>query len=288
MKPPPFQYQAPTTVDAVAALLATHTEDARVIAGGQSLIPLMNLRMVLPDVLIDLNRVSELTRITLKDGRVHYGAMVRQSAAQMSELTTTHCPLISKAIHRAGPVAVRNRGTVGGTLAHADRSAELPGVAVALDATFVITSARGQREVPAREFFEGDMETVIEADEFLTAVSFPAAPAGSWTAFDEVGVRREGVALVGLACQILPAADGTLSDIRLAVTGIDSVPVRLDGIEDALAGRPLNETLVEEAAALASSLVEPVDDIFTSAQYRRAVVGALVKRTLLSFLKDQN
>lgn len=280
MKPPPFDYRAPTTLDEVLALLAEYGSDARVIAGGQSLVPLMNLRMARPEVLIDLNRCGELMRIDLTGGGVSYGAMVRQSDAQYSEVTQANCPLVSKTLAHAGPIAVRNRATVGGTLAHADRAAELPGAAVALNATMVIASASGTREVPALEFFQGDMTTSVDAGEMLKAAIFPKTDAGAFTGFYEVGIRREGVAIVGLAAHLTRDDAGSVADAGLAVIGVESAPVRLAAVEAALKRQRLTPELIAELGTLASDGVDPVDDAQVRAGYRKHVAGALVKQAL--------
>jgi CO/xanthine dehydrogenase FAD-binding subunit len=280
LKPPPFAYHAPEMLEEIVALLAEYGSDARCIAGGQSLIPLMNLRMARPKVLIDLNRCKELTRIERGDNDVSYGSMVRQRDAERSEATVASCPLVAKALKHAGPIAVRNRATVGGTLAHADRTAELPGVAMALDAMFVVASAAGEREVAATEFYQGDMATAVEPDEMLKAVRFPIAPVNAYTEFFEVGVRREGVAIVGLAALVRLGVDAVVEEARLAVTGLDSLPVRLSHVEELLVGNRLEGDLIAQAAELGSGSVEPLDDPFVSGRYRRRVAGALVKQAL--------
>jgi CO/xanthine dehydrogenase FAD-binding subunit len=280
VKPPPFDYLAPDRLEDVLTLLAQHRSDARVLAGGQSLIPLMSLRMARYDLIIDLNRCAELSRIEARDGGVFYGAMVRQRDAMLSPLTLGICPLVAQALERAGPVAVRNRATVGGTLAHADRSAELPGVAMALDAIMIVAGSAGSREVPAREFFLGDMTTVIEADELLTGAIFPQTPAGAYTAFHEIGIRREGVALVGLAAMVDLDAGGRVRQARFAVTGVEPIPVRLSDIEAAIVGSDLPDPLIQEVGVKTSAAVDPMDDAYVTADYRRQVAGSLIKRAL--------
>lgn len=280
MKPASFVYHAPESLAEVTALLAEHGSDARCMAGGQSLIPLMNLRMSRPEVIIDLNRCGELAFIQRTGDWVGYGAMVRQRTAEQSETTLACCPLISKALAHAGPIAVRNRATVGGTLAHADRSAELPGVAIALDAVFELASAEGMREVSAKKFYIDDLTTAIEPTEFLRAVRFPIVSAKAYTEFFDIGVRREGVAVIGLAAQILLGEGAIVEDARLAVTGVESVPVRLSGVEKLLVGNKLESALVVDAADLSCAIVQPLDDPFVRARYRRHVAGALVKRAL--------
>lgn len=280
MKPHSFQYHAPETLAEVVALLAEHDGDARVLAGGQSLVPLMNLRMAQPEVLIDLNRCAELTGIAQVDGALCLGAMVRQIDAERSPLVAELCPLICRALALAGPRAVRNRATVGGPLAHADRSAELPGVAVALDAVFEIASAEGIRDVPAAEFFMGDMMTAVEGHEMLAAVRFPVAPPTAFGVFHETGLRREGVALVGLAAQVDLQGDGTVASAAMAVIGVEPAPARLRAAEAALTGQRLTPELIETAARLASEGLDAADDAVASARYRTFVAGSLVRKAL--------
>lgn len=280
MKPPAFDYRSPETIEEVTALLDEYRSDARVIAGGQSLIPLMNLRMIGPLVLIDLNRCADLKRIEDRGNELAFGAMVRQREAQRSEVVNQKCPLISRALERAGPVAVRNRATVGGSMAHADRAAELPAVAMALDATFTITSTAGNRQVQAAEFFLGDMTTAIEENEFLTGVSFPCAPVGAVVRFEEVGVRREGVAIVGLASQIVLGSDDAVENARFAVMGVDSTPIRLHEVENLLIGQKLDKEVISQAAQLASEGIDALDDAYASAAYRRVTTGSLMEQFL--------
>jgi carbon-monoxide dehydrogenase medium subunit len=284
MKPPPFVYAAPRVVDEVLALLAQHGPDARLLAGGQSLVPLMNLRMARPEVLIDLNKCADLNRIERGQDDVTYGAMVRQIDAQLSEHARDCCPLLSKALAQAGPIAVRNRATVGGTLAHADRAAELPGVAVALDATLVLASTSGQRKVPASEFFLGDMTTELRPDEMLRAVTFPVSDRAGFSGFLEVGLRREGIAIVGLAAQISFGKSREIREARLAVVGVDPAPVRLTSVEAELNGQQLTAALVAKAGELARAAVDPLDDAYVKASYRKHVTASLVQRALESAL----
>lgn len=279
MRPAPFIYHAPETLDEVLSLLAEHGDDARVLAGGQSLIPLMSLRMGRPEVLIDLNRCTELASIDQREALVAYGAMVRQIDAQKSPVTLQCCPLVSKAVSNAGPIAIRNRGTVGGMIAHADRSAELPGAIVALDATMVIASISGDRLVSAEDFFLGDMTTAIDAGEMLREVQVPFCPADAFSSFREVGLREEGVAIAGLAAQ-MEFESGAVHRARLVVTGVESAPVRLQAIEAALTGRTIEENIIAEVAEAVMDMLEPVDDAHASARYRRHAVGSLLRRTL--------
>lgn len=279
MKPPAFSYFAPGTAREVVELLAQYGGDARVLAGGQSLVPLMNLRMIRPAVLIDLNRCPELDYIEQRGSYIAVGAMTRQIAATRSPLLRKYCSLVSKALELTGPVAVRSRSTVGGTIAHADRVAELPAVAVALDAVMVIESSRGKREVAATDFFLGDLSTAVEADEFLREVRFPVCDERSHFSFTEVGVRQEGVAVVGLAVHIL-SQGARVQKTALVAMGVDSAPVRLKSAESELMKRGLVTPFIEEIVRLACEEIDPMPDPYTTAAYRKHAVGALMRKAL--------
>ncbi len=279
MKPPVFSYHAPAEVSGVVALLAEHGVDARVLAGGQSLVPIMNLRMIRPAVLIDLNQCAGLDYIELRDGYLAFGPMTRQIDAMKSPLVRKHCPLVSQALSWAGPVAVRSRATVGGTLAHADRVAELPAVAIALDAVMVIEGAKGRREVAAADFFLGDLTTAVEPDEFLRETRFPVCEPDAFSSFSEVSVRQEGVAVVGLAVYLVK--DGTkVRKAAIAAMGVDAAPVRLRAAEGELLSRGLTPNAIEEIARIACDEIDPTADPYASAAYRKHVIGAMVKSAL--------
>jgi CO/xanthine dehydrogenase FAD-binding subunit len=280
MRPAPFRYFAPTSIEEAKTLLVEHGEEARLLAGGQSLVPLMNLRMVRPSVLIDLNRARDLDTIALgEDGRLVFGPMVRQRDAELSPVVAKNCPLISLALAHAGPLAVRTRATVGGTLAHADRTAELPGVAVALGATFFIDGPDGARMVPASDFFRGDLTTAVEATEMLTSVHFPAWPEGEFAIFLESGTRQRDLAVAGIA--VCLRADGErCRDARVAVVGVSSTPFRLAGVEEAILADGPSASTVREAARQALANVEMVSDVHATADYRRHLVVALIEKAM--------
>jgi carbon-monoxide dehydrogenase medium subunit len=281
MKPPAFSYFAPKAIEEVIALLAQHGAEARVLAGGQSLVPLMNLRIIRPAVLIDLNHCPGLDYVERRGGHVAFGSMTRQMDAMKSSVTRTHCPLVSQALTYTGPVAVRNRATVGGTLAHADRVAELPAVAVALDAVLVIDGVNGKREVAASDFFLGDLTTAIEPGEFLREALFPVCEANSFSTFLEVSVRQEGVAVVGLAVYLVKDGE-RIRKAALAAMGVDAAPVRLREAEAALEERGGNSAAIDEVAKIASREVNPTTDVYASAAYRKHVIGAMVKKAMHS------
>src|SRR6516164_8710309 len=224
MKLPPVDYEAPKTVSEAIELLAEHLDEASVLAGGQSLIPLLALRLARPAVLIDINGVDELSGVSATDGWVAIGAMTREYVAEESESVAGTVPLLAAALPLIGHEAIRSRGTIGGSLAHADPAAELPAVARALDAEFVVRGPSGERVIPAAEWFEGFLMTSRRPDELLTEVRFPTAGPGTGISFQEVARRHGDFAMVGLATSLV-FADGVISDARLAFAGVSDVPV---------------------------------------------------------------
>jgi aerobic carbon-monoxide dehydrogenase medium subunit len=279
MKLPPVDYEAPASVPEALELLAEHQDQASVLAGGQSLIPLLALRLARPAVLIDINGLTELSGVSAADGWVSVGAMTREYVAEESQTVAEAVPLLAAALPLIGHEAIRSRGTVGGSLAHADPAAELPAVARALDAEFVVSGPSGQRVVPAAEWFEGYLTTSRRADELLTEVRFPAAGPGTGVSFQEVARRHGDFAIVGLAASVT-LSDGAISDARLAFCGLSDVPVRAAEAEDLLAGRAPSAGLFDEAARRATADVDPPADLHGSADYRRKVAAALVRRGL--------
>ena len=279
MKLPEFEYAAPTTVAEAVGLLAEHQDEASVLAGGQSLIPLMALRLARPAVLIDINGVEELSGVSVTDGQVTIGAMTREYVAEESETVAQAVPLLAAALPLIGHEAIRSRGTIGGSLAHADPAAELPAVALALDAEFVVRSRAGDRVVPAAEWFEGYLATSRRPDEILVEVRFPAAGPGTGAAFQEVARRHGDFAIVGVAAS-LTLTDGAISDARLAFAGLADVPVRAADAEGLLVGEEPSAELFEEAARRATGGIDPPGDLNGSPEYRKKVAAALVRRGL--------
>jgi carbon-monoxide dehydrogenase medium subunit len=279
MKLPPVDYQAPTTVPEAVELLAEHQDEASVLAGGQSLIPLLALRLAHPSVLIDINGIAELSGVSATDGRVAIGAMTREYVAEESETVADAVPLLAAALPLIGHEAIRSRGTVGGSLAHADPAAELPAVARALDAEFVVRSPAGERVIPASEWFEGYLTTSRAPDELLTEVRFPAAGRGTGTSFQEVARRHGDFAMVGLAASVT-LSGGVITEARLAFAGVSDVPVRAAGAEDLLVGERPSAELFDEAARRATDDLNPPADLHGSAEYRKKVAAALVRRGL--------
>jgi carbon-monoxide dehydrogenase medium subunit len=280
MKLPPVEYEAPTTVAEVVGLLADHQDEASVLAGGQSLIPLLALRLARPAVLVDVNGVTELSGMSRVNGTLVIGAMTREYVAEESAAVAGAVPLLAAALPLIGHEAIRSRGTIGGSLAHADPAAELPAVARALDAEFVVRSTSGERVIPAADWFEGYLATARRPDEVLTEVRFPAAPPGTGAAFHEVTRRHGDFAIVGLAAQLTLAGDGTISDARLAFSGVADVPVRAAEAEELLKGQQPTAELFEEAARRATDGIDPPADLHGSAEYRKKIAATLVRRGL--------
>jgi aerobic carbon-monoxide dehydrogenase medium subunit len=287
VKLPYVEYEAPATIAEAVDLLAEHQDEASVLAGGQSLIPLLALRLARPAVLIDINRVDELCGVSVTDGWVAVGAMTREHAAEESETVAGSVPLLAAALPLIGHEAIRSRGTIGGSMAHADPAAELPAVARALDAEFVVRSRSGDRVVPATEWFEGYLATSRRGDEILVEVRFPAAGPDTGVAFQEVARRHGDFAIVGLAAS-LTLTDGVISDARLAFAGIADVPVRAADAEDLLAGERPSAELFEEAARRATADIDPPADLNGSPAYRKKVAATLVRRALRAAADNAN
>jgi aerobic carbon-monoxide dehydrogenase medium subunit len=279
MKLPPVDYRAPDTVADAVGLLADYQDEASVLAGGQSLIPLLALRLARPAVLIDINGLTELTAVRAADGVVTIGAITREYEAEESAVLADAVPLLAAALPLIGHEAIRNRGTIGGSLAHADPAAELPAVALALDAEFVVRSSSGERVIPAAEWFEGYLTTSRGSDELLTEVRFPAAGRGTGVSFQEVARRHGDFAIVGLAAS-LSLSDGVISDARLAFAGVADVPVRAAVAEDLLTGERPSSELFAEAAERATAGLSPPGDLHASPEYRQKVAATLVRRGL--------
>ncbi len=279
MKLPPFDYEAPRTVSEAVELLGEYGDEASVLAGGQSLIPLLALRLARPAVIIDINGVDGLSGVSATDGWVAIGAMTREYAAEESRSVAEAVPLLAAALPFIGHEAIRSRGTIGGSLAHADPAAELPAVARALGAEFVVRGPSGELVIPAAEWFEGYLMTSRQPDELLVEVRFPASGPGTGVSFQEVARRHGDFAIVGLAAS-LTLSGGAISAARLAFAGLSDVPVRAAAAEDLLIGERPSTGLFDEAARRATDGVDPPGDLHGSSEYRRTVAAALVRRGL--------
>jgi carbon-monoxide dehydrogenase medium subunit len=282
MKPPPFTYHRPETLDEALDLLGEHGDEAKVLAGGQSLLPLLSLRLAHPAHLIDINRLNgKLSQISQQDGGLRIGALVRQRGAEASPIVRTGCPLLADALPLIGHTQIRNRGTVCGSLAHADPASELPAVALALDAQLVAASKkRSVRTIAAEAFFRGYLTTALEPDELLTEVRLPAWPAGTGWSFQEVARRDGDFALVGVAAAVRLDAAGTCQDARLAAIGAGPGPVRGRTAESALRGQPFSPDTVTAAAEALGKEIDPASDVQATAAYRRHVAVVLARRAL--------
>lgn len=279
MKPVDFCLHQPSTVDEAVALLAEFGDDGKALAGGQSLLPLLNFRLARPGHVVDIGRIAALADMGSAAGTLTVGATVRQAQAERSPAVVGDVPLLAAALPHIAHPPIRARGTVGGSMAHADPAAELPAVAVALDAVFVAVSVRGRREIPAAEFFSTYLTTALEADELLTGIRFPRSADGTGAAFGEVARRRGDFALVGVAAQ-LTVTGGRVADARVCVTGVADVPYRCREAEAVLAGTVPGPEVFADAAAAVRAAVRPGGDLHATAAYRTDVAGTLTARAL--------
>ncbi len=282
MKPAPFEYFAPTTIDEALALLAEHGYDAKILAGGQSLIPTMNFRLAQPAVLIDLNHIQELFYINPDDqsGGLRIGAMTRESQVEHSSLVAERAPLISEAMPYIAHEQIRHRGTFGGCMAHADPAAELPAIAVALKTEMKIRNQSEARWVPAEEFFLALFTTVMMPEDLLVEVAVPPlAPRTGWS-FMEVARRHGDYALAGVASIVTLDSDNRCSEARLVYVSMGDRSENLQAATDALQGEELTPGVIQAAAETAAANVEPVADIHASVAYRRHLVKILTQRAL--------
>jgi carbon-monoxide dehydrogenase medium subunit len=281
VKPPRFRYFTARSVAKAAQLLAEQGEEARLLAGGQSLLPLLNLRLARPSALIDLNEIQELAYIRPWDGGLAIGALTRDAALERDPLAAARQPLLVEAAHHVGHPAIRHRSTLGGSLAHADPAAELPAVMLALEAAITVQSAAGSRTIPATAFFQGPFQTAMQHGEVLTEVRLPGLPPRSGTAFLEFARREGDYALAGVAAVVTLAEDGTIAQARLGLCSVGPTPLRASPAEAVLRGRRPDDAAWRAAAeAVASELKEPPADIHGSADYRRHLAGVLTQRAL--------
>lgn len=278
MKPAPFTYVGCETVEEAVSVLAEHGDDAKLLAGGQSLVPLLNLRLAAPAVLVDLNRVAALEGVSA-NGTVEIGAMTRQADLERSAEIAAGAPLVAEALAHVAFPAVRSRGTIGGSIAHADPAAELPAVLLALGGEVVARSASGSRTIAADELFETYFTTALRPGEVLTHVRIPPAAAGQRFGIQEVSRKRNDFALAGAVVVADVETDGTCASARVVLFGVSDRPIRVTGAEQALAGQRLADGAAGAAGAAMGEL-EPKGDAHASAEYRREVTGVLVRRAV--------
>ena len=285
MKFPSFEFFRPTSLAEALDHFRAHGDETRVIAGGQSLLPMMALRLAQPEMLVDLSRVGDLSTIEATDSALEVGAMVREWDLERSPIVASRIPLLHQALPLIGHAAIRARGTVGGSIAHADPSAELPLVAVALDATISVQSVeRGTRSIPAGDFFQGVFTTAVEPDEIVTLVSFPFQDAASESCLVEVARRHGDFAIVAVAIST-GMSDGTITSASVAIGGVGPTPVRARSAEAVLVGAGPTERTIEAAAEAAAAEVDPPADLHGTAAYRTHLVRVLVRRGLRSTFK---
>jgi CO/xanthine dehydrogenase FAD-binding subunit len=286
MKPAPFTYIRPDSMEETLRLLDARGESAKLLAGGQSLVPLLNLRLARVDCLVDIAHLPGLDEIGIDgDGALTIGALVRQRELLASPLVRRHAPLLAECAPLIGHPGTRNRGTVGGSIAHADPAAELPAALLALEATILVTSSAGAREIPAAAFFRDLFTTALTPAELVTAVRIPAAPPQSGWACLELARRHGDFALVGVAAGISLDGDGRCVEARLSLFGVGPTPVRATASEAMLRGNALTPQLVTEAARLAAAPLDPFDDVQASGQYRKTVAAVYAERALARALE---
>lgn len=284
MKPAQFEYFAPSSVDEAFALLVEHGDEAKVLAGGQSLVPLMNMRLARPSVIVDLNEISELSFLDLEGEKLRIGAMTRQGVVERSARCRERAPLLHEAIGFIGHAAIRSRGTVGGVIAHADPAAELPAVVLALGADMVVKGPQGKRTIAARDFFQGYLTTSLAADEILTEIRIPPWPEQSGWSFTEISRRHGDFAIVGVACVVEADANNVCTGARLVLTGVGGTPYVSEVGTQFLFGKALEDEVLDEAQHVVSGDpdLQPEADIHASALYRKEVAGVMAKRALRS------
>jgi carbon-monoxide dehydrogenase medium subunit len=278
VKPAPFIYHDPRSISEAVDLLAS-CENARVLAGGQSLMPMMNFRYAMPDHIIDINKIAELADLRFDDGSLRAGATVRQRDIEFSEKVGDRCPLLHEALAHVGHRQTRNRGTFGGSLCHLDPSAELVNVTTLLGGTLHAVSKRGNRDIPVAEFAAAYMTTSLEPDELLVGVTLPLAPKHGGHAFVEFARRRGDFAIVACSALLGIAGDGSIAHARLAISGLSYAPIRPEAIERALIGQTPGPAAFKSAAAEAAKL-EAVSDAYVTAQYRQHLARVLTYRAL--------
>ena len=281
MKLPPFDYACPTTLPEAIQLLASN-DDAKAIAGGQSLVPMLAFRLAQPSLLVDLRKLADLRGIRISDAGVTLGAMVRWRDIEDDERLETAHPLLKAAISHVAHYQIRNRGTVGGSIAHADPAAEMPGIAMTCDAEIAVVGKSGAHVIQAADFFQGALTTALTTDEIIVEIRLPAWPAGRRWGFQEFARRRGDFAMAAAAVFYDQDERGKARNAHVGVIGVGDRPLRLTAVEDLLNGESIDEATIAKADAATSAAVEPQDDIHASAAYRRSLVGTMVERALTS------
>ncbi len=285
MKPGRFAYVAARSVDHALAVLAEHGDETSILAGGQSLVPLMSLRLARPEIVLDINRLDELTGLTVDAAGARVGALVRAATIERDPAVARHVPVLAQAIRHVGHPQIRSRTTIGGNVAHADPSSELPGLLACMDGTVTLRSAaRGERTVPWSGFFESVFMTAKEPDELVTAVDFPVAD-GWRFGYDEFALRHGDFPIAGVSVG-LRMTDGIVEAASISAVGVSDRPVRLSSVEAAAAGEPANRALADRLGAAARDASPANDDVHVGAEHRRWVVGTLVTRVVTAIVEE--
>jgi carbon-monoxide dehydrogenase medium subunit len=276
-----FDYQRAATVEDAIALLQEHGDGGKLIAGGHSLLPIMKLRLAEPDVLIDIGRITELRGVRRDAGEIAIGALTTHHQVATDPEVRSTIPLLADTASRVGDRQVRNRGTIGGALAHADAASDYPAAILALDATIVARGPRGERRISAREFFLDFLTTALEPDEVLTAVTIPEPATGHGWSYQKLANQASGYAIVGVGTIVVLEGRGACADIRVGVTGTAAVAWRAEATESALRGQQLAPVVVAAAAEMVDGGIDALDDLHGSAEYRRRVTRGLTRRAIL-------
>lgn len=280
MYPAPFEYVCAASLDEALRLLSEQPEEAKVLAGGQSLIPLLKLRLAAPQVVLDIARLEELKGIRERDGKIEIGSLARHVELQTSELLARSCPLLPETAAEVGDLQVRNRGTFGGSLAHADPAGDFPAAALALEAKLTAASAAGKRTIAAQDFFVDLLTTALRPDEILTSIEVPKLGARTGSAYTKMRQPASGFAIVGVASILTLGAAGKVEDVRVGVTGVGSVPYRATKVEERLLGRTVDARALAAAATAVAEGVELLFDLHASAEYRRELAAIYTRRSL--------
>jgi carbon-monoxide dehydrogenase medium subunit len=284
MIPASFEYQSPKTLDEALRLLGRHGDEAKILAGGHSLLPLMKLRLASPRYIIDIGHLRGLDYIREDGNHIAIGALATHAQVAASELLREKCPLLPETAAQIGDMQVRNRGTIGGSLAHADPAADYPAAILALDAELIVQSTSGKRTIPAAEFFVDLLSTQVRPGDILTEIRVPAQRAGEGAAYRKFHQPASGFATVGAAARVIASKDGKIEDIALGMTGVGSKAYRASAVEKMLRGKQASAELIESACAKAAQGVEPLSDIFASAEYRRAMASVFAHRAISAAL----
>jgi len=280
MIPAPFEYEAPTTLDEALALLEQHGDDAKILAGGHSLIPMMKLRFAEPELLIDINNIPGLSYIKEENGHLQIGAMTREAELEHSDLIRSMYPIFTDASKLIADPQVRNMGTIGGNIAHGDAANDHPAVMIALNAQVEITGKEGKRTVGIDDFFKGFYMTALEPNEILTALHIPTPAAGTGNAYHKLERKVGDYATAGVAVQLTLDSSGVVTYVGIGLTNVNPIPMRAARSEQALLGKKLTEETIAQAAQFASEDCNPSKDLRGDVAYKRAMVGVITKRII--------